>query len=86
MRRARRWWRRALTEARWLRDKYWASELDPFFQGPDPIDEAFKSARLVAWEARFEEIRDHTPDADIDDCLAERDPEFAEWLRQERRP
>lgn len=70
MRRLRRVWRRAVTEARWLRDRYLPSELDPFFQGPDPVDEAFKSARLVAWEARFEEIRDHAPSADIDDVIA----------------
>ncbi|MEU8136053.1 hypothetical protein [Streptodolium elevatio] len=95
MRRAvRRAWRKAMTEARWLRDRYFPSELDPYFQGPDPIepdvhsvrvDPEFRSWRELAWEARFAEVAYETPQADIDDFLAEIDPKFASWLRQERR-
>ncbi|WTW93678.1 hypothetical protein OG216_09935 [Streptomycetaceae bacterium NBC_01309] len=46
MRRLRRTWRRVVTEARWLRDRYWASELAGYFQGPDPIEPAEQPSAL----------------------------------------
>lgn len=46
MSRLRRVWRRVVTEARRLRDRYWASELDPFFQGPDEDEPAEHSVRV----------------------------------------